>query len=190
MARPLATVAVVFLAACGAEDDIALDLEVGAATVEHAPGELDPEDAAAELWELYQELASRLEERGVTIEELLAAAEAEDEGTILEMFGWTPEEMAAADARILDLIERARAAGVGGYPAADAVPLRGWGCEWRGTGPWAESTILMVGGIGLGAWVAGGPVIVPRAAIAVLVSAGLCLCSFDSTDPGPPARPK
>jgi hypothetical protein len=57
------------------------------------------ERAARDAVELYRELAARLDERGVTIEQMQAAVDAGDAERVRKLFGYTHEEMDAVNAR-------------------------------------------------------------------------------------------
>lgn len=193
MARLLVAFSVVLFAACSAEDDLALDLEVGAATlehdisaaaVEHGPGQIDPV-VAEEAWALYEELAGRLEERGVTLEELQAAVDAEDEEALREMFGYTDAEAEAMQRRLLDLVERAQVErGRGTSPGGGTVEPEGWPrCD----------TAELGGCITFAGWAISksGPLTPPTLLGLVVISGAICVsqtCSFDRSDPGPPVR--
>lgn len=92
--------------------------------IEDMTKELDPEVAAIaeDAWLLYKELATRIYERGVTLEELVAAAAANDVEAIDQMFGYTEQDFEAVYRRIVDLAERARAAGLIDYPPGALGP--------------------------------------------------------------------
>ena len=71
--------------------------------------QIDPavEEAEREAVRLYQELAARLDERGITPEEMQAAVDAGDEERVRELFGYTPEEYATVNARVLAIAQEA-----------------------------------------------------------------------------------
>jgi hypothetical protein len=74
---------------------------------------------------LYQELAARLDERGVTPEEMQAAVEDGDADGVRELFGMTPEELDVANARVLELAAAVRhAAGDTGTAGPEGLRCR------------------------------------------------------------------
>jgi hypothetical protein len=80
---------------------------------------------AREVVLLYEELAARMYERGVTPEQVQAAVEAGDAEGVRELFGYTREEYDAATGRLLVLATAVQAAGGG------ASSLDGLDCEWE-----------------------------------------------------------
>ena len=86
--------------ACVADDSAAqIPVDLGAAPLEQS----DPTvaEVEAEVLRLYQELAARLEERGVTPGEIQAAVDAGDAERVRELFGMTRAEYDEANARAL-----------------------------------------------------------------------------------------
>jgi hypothetical protein len=115
-------------------------------------------DVAAEAVALYQELAARLDARGVTTAELQAAIDAGDEELMRELFGFTDQELEAVHGRLL-------AVAVG---TAAAPGDRGVSPELSCDGTWAP---CFVGA----AWGASQLAATPWLAIAIYaVSAGAC----------------
>lgn len=94
-----ALISILFLlGACVADDGAAqVAVDSHAATIQQDP---TVSDVAAEAVALYHQLAARLDERGVTIEELQAAVDAGDEEAVQELFGFTLEEYDAENARV------------------------------------------------------------------------------------------
>lgn len=88
------------LGACVADEgDSQIDVDFHTAALQQP----DPA-AAAEIGNdairLYQELTARLDERGVTLEEMQAAVDAGDAERVRELFDYTPEEFEAANERL------------------------------------------------------------------------------------------
>ena len=96
--------------ACVADEgapQIAVDFH--SATIQQRDqGDPSVEDVGREALRLYRELAARLDQRGVTPEEMQAAVEAGDEERVRELFGMTPEELDSANARVLELAAEVR----------------------------------------------------------------------------------
>ena len=95
----LSTILVLF-GACVADDSAAqIAVALGTATLQQP--EPTVAEVEADVLRLYQELAARMEERGVTPEEMQAAIDAGDAERVRELFGMTREEYDAANARAL-----------------------------------------------------------------------------------------
>lgn len=98
---PLITV-IALLGACVADDSSAPQTEVEFHTSAiQQPDPISVEEAGREALRLCQALAARLDERGVTLEELQAAVDVGDAQRVRQMFGYTPEEYDEANARAL-----------------------------------------------------------------------------------------
>lgn len=173
------TFLVVFSAALGAcaleEPPTTGDLRLSLVNANAEAGVLDgdaPAEAGPQAISLYQEMAARLDERGYTPDELLAAGQAGDEQLVREMLGYTDAEFEA-------MYERLQA--IGTAPASDANYPEGWTCQ--------PEVIPCITSLGLAYLVRGGSISVP----ALLAYGGIhvigCVytyCSYDRTDPGPP----
>ena len=88
---------VALLGACVSANDPELTVDSHTAAIQQ---ESTVSDVAAEAVALYQELAARLESRGYTWEDALAAAEAGDEARARQLFGFTEEEFEAIGLRL------------------------------------------------------------------------------------------
>lgn len=120
MRRVLAVAAVAALGACALDDERAqVSVEVKAAQP------MDPDHVRREVVQLYEELASRMEARGVTLEQMQAAVDSGDAERVRELFGFTPEEYEAANARALALTTRVEQA----IGEVEAEAPDGWDCR-------------------------------------------------------------
>lgn len=86
--------------------------------------ERDPDEALRGLAELYDQLAARMDARGVTPEQVQAAVEAGDSERVRALLGYTREEYAAANARVRGLL----ACVMGARESAAVDGLR---CDWE-----------------------------------------------------------
>jgi hypothetical protein len=92
-------------AAVAAFSACALDERAQVGSVElEVTSERDPDEALRELVELYDELTARMDERGVTPEQMQAAVDAGDSERVRALLGYTREEYATANARALALL--------------------------------------------------------------------------------------
>jgi hypothetical protein len=121
---------IALLGACVADDGaVPIAVDRGAATLQ--PPETTVAEVGPEVFCLFHELAARLEERGVTPEEMQAAVNAGDAERVRELLGMTREEYAHANARVLAVATMA----AGSLDAFDdsesgATP-EGLRCDWE-----------------------------------------------------------
>jgi len=88
------------LGACVADEgDSQIDVDFRTAALQQ-PAPAAAAEVGNDAIRLYQELTARLDERGVTLEEMQAAVDAGDAERVRELFGFTPEEADAALARL------------------------------------------------------------------------------------------
>ena len=165
--------ALITLGACVADSEPPTEIDFHDATLRQP----DQAVVESESIRLYQDLAARLDERGVTPAELQAAADANDEEAVRELFGFTDEELEAAHARLVALAEghgdaREDPGASGGPPQHQEL----WTCR-PGLAlcslAAAERASKFPSKIGLAIFVAG--------ELACLSA----FCSWDQTDPGP-----
>lgn len=138
--------------------------------------ERDPsvEEVVREAVLLHHDLVARLESRGFTPAEALAAAEAGDEARARELFGFTDDELDAVGARLQAIaaaVEDAERRGAWSEPEAGAEDPEGLRCDW-GKGvqcayemggvswglrlagvSWPLALGYVAGGLGVCAWV-------------------------------------
>jgi hypothetical protein len=114
------TAASAVFGACALDGPTQVDADRSESTRGHDRG-----DVAREVVLLYEELAARLYERGVTPEQMQAAVEDGDAERVRELFGYARAEYDARNARLLLLASMAQAAGGG------AASLDGLECEWE-----------------------------------------------------------
>ena len=119
---------------------------------------------------LYYELRDRLDERGVTPEEMQAAVNAGDAERVRELFGYTPEEFAEKNARAVALAEQVHRSG----PDDTFVP-EGAGCGWG----------MVDCGMGFLGWAWAFPGYAIGIFVGETVYCGLRNCHLKGTDPDP-----
>lgn len=111
--------AIALLAAC--------DLEGGPSIADKAVADIQLRGTdEAELRNLYNELAARLNARGVTPAEAEATAATGDEEAVRRLFGYSPEELAEVTARFVALGQRVERTygGSGGHDPPGGDPDR------------------------------------------------------------------
>jgi hypothetical protein len=116
-------IAAALVGACVADDSDRIDIDLHTTPLQQP--DPDPTVAAREAFRLYQELAARLESRGYTTADALAAAEAGDEARVRELFGYTDTEYEAIGMR-LQTVEHANAWLEPGPEDPDGLDCR-WG---------------------------------------------------------------
>jgi hypothetical protein len=94
------SIIIALFGACVA-DDSAAQIAVSHGTAPLQQPDPTVAEIEAEVLHLYQELAARLEERGVTPEEMQAAVDAGDAERVRELLGMTREQYDEANARAL-----------------------------------------------------------------------------------------
>jgi hypothetical protein len=95
----LAVAVAAALGACTLDDERAHVDSVGFEVMGAASGEA-AQDVAREAMRFHEELSARLNERGVTLEQMQAAVHTGDAERVRELFGFTPEELEAANERL------------------------------------------------------------------------------------------
>jgi hypothetical protein len=144
--------------------------------------ERDQAEVWHELDELYEELVSRLADRGYTTADAQAAAAAGDDARARELFGYTDGEYEAIGRRAVVLSKAVQMA-----PPDTAHP--DWGCDWgQAALCLANGVLAAVGTRGVGA---SGPVI----GAIIVAEAGLCGWAFcyrerRDTGSGPSTGPR
>jgi hypothetical protein len=178
------------LGACVADSDVPpIEAEVHASALQH-PDSLEEVVSETQLREppiagpeyeamrFVQEFAAHLDERGVTPEELEAAAMAGDEERVRELLGFTDAEYEAWYARLVAIVMMAESV------PEDAAYPDGWSCNH----PLLWPCLSQIGPTFLARY-GGAPI--PVILVVGSIQAAGCVyahCSYDRTDPGPPVR--
>jgi hypothetical protein len=184
-------IAVALLGACVAGDGDRVEVDsftaaiqagepAGAATLQQPDPDLTV--AAREAVRLYEELATRLESRGYTTADAMAAFEARDEARARELFGYTNGDYEAIGARWTAIAEALEWDAVWSAEEPDGISCN-WGkgleCAW---------------GLGLGSLTLRGfNVSWPVVAAAIAGSVGLCAynnCRWERSGSGPGTKPR
>jgi hypothetical protein len=177
------------------EDQLGYETSTGAAalTSETRAGP-SAKDVVRDAVQLHQELVDRLESRGYTTADALAAAEAGDEARARELFGYTEMEYEALGARmeaIAVAVEEAERDG--SWPALEnqAADPEGLDCNWGQ----AAACAYGLGGVSIGFRIAGAgwPLVLAYA----VGAGGICTwanCRWErdgsGTSPGTRTKPK